>query len=165
MHYYQLHASDFILDHKSCGVFMGMGLGKTISALTAVEYLMYQDFEISKCLVIAPKNTAENVWSEQIELWDHVKHLKYSLVIGSEKHRKTALNAKSDVYVIGRDNLAWLVTHLKGHWPFDMVIADELSSFKNRDAQRFKALKMVRSKIKRFVGLTGTPAPNGLIDL
>lgn len=165
MHNYQLHAAQFILDNPYCALFMEMGLGKTISTLTAIDELMYKDFEINKVLIIAPKNAAESVWDGEINNWQHVSHLKYSLIIGDESKRKKALKQKADVYVIGRDNITWLITTLGGAWPFDMLVIDELSSFKNRDAMRFKALRLQRPKIKRVIGLTGTPAGNGMIDL
>ncbi len=165
MHNYQLHATDFILQNNYCALFIDMGLGKTISTLTAIEELMYKNFEISKVLVIAPKNAAESVWDGEINKWAHVHHLKYSLMVGDERKRKAALKEKADVYVIGRDNVEWLIAYLGGAWPFDMLVIDELSSFKNRDAKRFKALRLQRPKIKRVVGLTGTPAGNGMIDL
>lgn len=165
LHDYQERCVQHILDHEGCGLFLDMGLGKTISTLTAVEELMYDRFEIQKVLVIAPKKVAEVTWSGEIEKWEHVKHLKISLVLGSEKERKQALWQKADIYVINRENVAWLVGYYGNAFPFDMLVIDELSSFKNHQSQRFKSLKKVRPKIKRVVGLTGTPSPNGLIDL
>ena len=165
-HQYQETAIAKIEEEPYCGLFLDMGLGKTVSTLTAINDLMYSDFSISKVLVIAPKRVAENTWTTEAEKWDHLRHLRISKVLGSEKHRKEALNADADVYVINRENVVWLVSLLGGtYFPFDMVVIDELSSFKSPKAQRFKALRMVRPLMQRVVGLTGTPAPNGLIDL
>ena len=164
-HNYQQFAIQHILTHPYAGLFLDMGLGKTVSTLTAISYLMYEDFEIEKVLVIAPKKVAENTWSNEINKWDHLKHLTVSKVLGSEKARKEALKAKADIYVINRENVAWLVGLYQTAFPFDMVVLDELSSFKSPKAIRFKALRMVRPLVKRIVGLTGTPAPRGLIDL
>lgn len=165
LHDYQKRCVQHILDHEGCGLLLDMGLGKTISTLTAVEELMYDRFEIQKVLIIAPKKVAEVTWTGEIEKWEHVKHLKLSLVLGLEKERKQALWQKADIYVINRENVAWLVSYYGKSFPFDMVVIDELSSFKNQNSIRFKSLKKVRPKIKRVVGLTGTPSPNGLIDL
>lgn len=164
-HNYQDFAIQHILHHPYSGLFLDMGLGKTVSTLTAVSYLMYEDCEIDKVLVVAPKKVAENTWSNEINKWDHLKHLTVSKVLGTEKARKEALKAKADIYVINRENVAWLVGLYQTAFPFDMVVLDELSSFKSPKAIRFKALRMVRPFIKRVVGLTGTPAPRGLIDL
>lgn len=127
--------------------------------------MKYNRFEVNKVLVIAPKKVAESTWTNEAQKWDHTKHLRVSLCIGSEKKRIRALNTPADIYVINRDNVVWLVDYYRNSWPFDMVVIDELSSFKNHKAKRFKALCWVRSHIKRIVGLTGTPAPNGLLDL
>jgi SNF2 family DNA or RNA helicase len=164
-HNYQAFATQHILDNESAGLFLDMGLGKTAITLTAVNKLMFEEFEITKALVIAPKRVAEDTWIKESAKWDHTKHLKISVVLGTERQRKEALQVKADIYVINRENVAWLVAHLRGSWPFDMTIIDELSSFKNPKSQRFKAMRTVLPKIKRMVGLTGTPAPNGLIDL
>lgn len=164
-HNYQQFAVQHIIDHPYAGLFLDMGLGKTVSTLTAISYLMYEDFEIEKVLVIAPKKVAENTWSNEIQKWDHLKHLTVSKVLGTEKARKEALKAKADIYVINRENVAWIVGLYQTAFPFDMVVLDELSSFKSPKAIRFKALRMVRPLVKRVVGLTGTPAPRGLIDL
>jgi SNF2 family DNA or RNA helicase len=142
-----------------------MGLGKTVSTLTAVDILLNDAFEVSKVLVIAPKMVAENTWSREVEKWDHLQHLTISKVLGDEKQRTAALKAKADIYVINRENVPWLVGYYATAWPFDMVVIDELSSFKSSKAQRFRALRKIRPLIKRVVGLTGTPAPNGLMDL
>jgi SNF2 family DNA or RNA helicase len=165
LHTYQLHIIDHILANPSCGIFVEMGLGKTIAALTAVSRLMFDSFEIRKVLVIAPKFVAENVWSTETDKWDHTRFLSLSLVTGTEKQRIAALNSPADIYIINRENVVWLVNQYRSRFPFDMLVIDELSSFKSPKAQRFKALRHVLPHIKRIVGLTGTPAPNGLIDL
>lgn len=165
LHSYQRRGVDHILDHPGAGLFLDMGLGKTITTLTAIDRLMYDSYEIGKVLVIAPKRVAEDTWMNEVRNWEHVKHLQLSLVLGTEKQRKEALHRTADIYVINRENVAWLVSMYGSAFPFDMVVIDELSSFKNHASQRFKALRMVRTKIKRVVGLTGTPSPNGLIDL
>ncbi len=164
-HNYQDFATQHVVDNPYSGLFLDMGLGKTVSTLTAVNRLMYEDFEVDKVLVIAPKRVAEDTWTTEATKWDHLKHLRVSVVLGSEGERKAALRAKADVYVINRENVAWLVGFYQSAFPFDMVVIDELSSFKSSKSIRFKALRMVRPKMKRVVGLTGTPAPNGLIDL
>jgi SNF2 family DNA or RNA helicase len=162
---YQRFAVEHILKNPAAGLFLEMGLGKTAVALTAVNRLMYEDFEIGKVLVVAPRRVAESVWPEEVEAWDHLRHLRLSLVAGTEKKRLQALQAKADIYVISRDNIAWLVARCGGAFPYDMLIIDELSSFKSHTAIRFRALRAVRPKIRRVVGLTGTPSPNGLADL
>jgi SNF2 family DNA or RNA helicase len=142
-----------------------MGLGKTVITLTAINDLRYNRWAIARVLVVAPKKVAEATWSKEAGKWDHLKHLKIVTVLGSEPRRIRMLNTPADIYVINRENVVWLVEYYKNAWPFDMVILDESSSFKNHQAKRFKALKLVRSRIRRIVLLTGTPAPNGLIDL
>lgn len=164
LHEYQKHAVKHILDHPEAGLFLGLGLGKTVSTLTAIANLL-DSFEVSKVLIIAPKRVAEHTWAEEIAKWEHTKHLTLTKILGTAKNRKEALKTKADLYVINRENVPWLVTHLGGAWPFDTVVIDELSSFKSAKSQRFKALRAVRPKIARIVGLTGTPAPNGLLDL
>lgn len=142
-----------------------MGLGKTVITLTAVNDLKYNRFAINKVLVIAPKKVAESTWGKEAAKWDHLQLLRISIVLGSQTKRIKALNTPADIYVINRENVQWLVDYYRNDWPFDMVIVDEFSSFKNHQAKRFKALSFVRPHIKRIVGLTGTPAPNGLLDL
>lgn len=164
LHPYQRYAVDFIERHRFCGLFLDMGLGKTVSTLTAVKRMIYS-FEVSKVLVIAPKRVAETTWTTEANKWEHLRCLKLSKVIGSEKERAEALGADADVYVINRENVCWLVRYLNGRMPFDMLVIDELSSFKSHTAQRFKALKSVRYQFSRIIGLTGTPAPNGYMDL
>ena len=142
-----------------------MGLGKTVISLTAVEQLLYSRFESSKVLVIAPLRVCQSVWPREIELWDHLRHIPYSLVLGTERERKRALKEKADLYIINRENVVWLVKTYGKHWDFDTVIIDELSGFKSHRSQRFKALRKIRPKVQRMIGLTGTPTPNGLTDL
>ncbi len=162
---YQEYALKFILNSKAAGIFLDCGLGKTVITLTAIAELMHNRFEISKALVIAPLRVSENVWDVEAKKWGHLKHLRVAKVLGSEKKRIQALNTNADIYVINRENTKWLVDYYKKDWPFDMLVLDELSSFKSHRAKRFKALRKVRPLCKRVVGLTGTPAPNGLIDL
>lgn len=162
-HDYQVYSTDFILKHKAAGLFLEPGLGKTVITLTAIWSLLYDYFEATKVLVIAPLRVAGDTWSRECEKWLHLKKLTVSKVLGSEKERKTALYKKADIYVINRENVAWLVKTKE--WDFDTVVIDELSSFKSPSAKRFRALKKVRHKIKRIIGLTGTPAPNGLLDI
>lgn len=162
-HEYQAFSTDFILEHTSAGLFLEPGLGKTIITLTAIWLLIYDYFDATKVLVIAPLRVARDTWSRECEKWAHLNGLTISKVLGSEKERKMALFKKADIYVINRENVEWLIKTKE--WDFDMVIIDELSSFKSPSAKRFRALKKVRHKIKRIVGLTGTPAPNGLLDI
>lgn len=167
-HEYQKRCIRFILDHPAAGLFLDMGLGKTVITLTAVQQLMYDNFEVSRTLVIAPLRVAEDTWSREASKWDHLHDLRIAKILGDQKTRILALSEDADVYVINRENTAWLVKYLKDHrkaWPFDMVVVDELSSFKSWQSQRFKALKKVRPHISRIVGLTGTPAANSLMDL
>lgn len=162
---YQKYALDFILNQKAAGIFLDCGLGKTVITLTAIVELMHNRFEVVRPLVIAPLRVAESIWDAEAKKWDHLKHLRIAKVLGSKEERIQALNTAADIYVINRENTKWLVDYYKNNWPFDMVVLDELSSFKSHRAQRFKALRKVRPLCKRVVGLTGTPAPNGLIDL
>ena len=165
LHGYQRAAVEHIIAHPYSGLFLDCGLGKTVSALTAVNRLMNEYLEVAKVLVIAPKRVAEDTWTTECAKWEHLRHLRVSKVLGTEKQRKAALREDADLYVINRENVVWLVAQYQGAWPFDMVIIDELSSFKSAKAARFKALRQVRPMTERVVGLTGTPAPNGLIDL
>lgn len=165
LHEYQKHAVRHIIEHPYCGLLMEMGLGKSVSTLTAIRQLMDDYLEVSKVLVIAPKRVAETTWSDEIEKWGHLGGIRISKILGTAKQRASALKADADIYLINRENVVWLVAKLQGYWPFDMLVIDELSSFKSAKSARFKALRLVRPKISRVVGLTGTPAPNGLIDL
>lgn len=165
LHKYQKVCVEHIISHPFCGVFLDMGLGKTISTLTAIEELKYDYCEIDTVLVIAPKRVAETVWEEEAKKWDHTKHLTFSKIIGTEQQRLAALKVKADVHIISRDNIAWLCSLYAAKLPYDMLVIDELSSFKAHQTQRFKSLRLARPWFKRVVGLTGTPAPNGLINL
>lgn len=164
-HDYQSYCIQRIINDNAVGLFLDMGLGKTVITLTAINDLKYNRFKIQKCLVIAPKKVAEATWSKEAEKWDHLKHLRISKILGTESKRIRAVNTPADVYVINRENVPWLVDHYRNDWKFDMVVVDELSSFKSNKAKRFKCLTWVRPHIKKFVGLTGTPAPNGMMDL
>lgn len=164
-HEYQRFAIEKIIELPETGLLMDMGLGKTVITLTAINCLMYDMFEVSKVLVIAPKRVAEDTWTTEAGKWDHLQHLRISRVLGNQRERLAALATDADVYVINRENVVWLVEQCRKTWPFDMIVVDELSSFKSNQAKRFKALKQVRPLASRFVGLTGTPAPNGLLDL
>ena len=162
-HNYQQFATDFILNQSICCLMLDMGLGKTVITLTALWQLALDSFDVSRVLVIAPKRVAEDTWPKELTKWEHLTGLTSSLVLGSAAERKAALQRKAFLYIINRENVAWLV---KNHyWDFDMVVIDELSSFKSNKAERFKALKKVRPMVTRIVGLTGTPAPNTLLDL
>lgn len=164
-HDYQKYCIDRIISDSSLGLFLDMGLGKTVITLTAVNELIYNRFEVGKVLVIAPKKVAETTWTNEAQKWEHLHNLRISRVIGTLAQRVRALNTPADVYVINRENVPWLVEYDRNSWRFDMVVIDELSSFKSSKAQRFRSLCYVRQHIKRLVGLTGTPASNGLIDL
>lgn len=164
-HEYQEIAKNFILDKPFTGLFLDMGLGKTITSLTAIEELKNNYFDVNKVLVIAPKRVAEDTWTTEHKKWDHVENLKVVKIMGSPAERAKALTQSGDVYIITRDNVAWLVDTVGKKWDFDTVIIDEISSFKSHTSKRFKKLKTVRPLIKRLVGLTGTPAPNGYMDL
>lgn len=160
---YQRYAEDFILEHEEAGLFLDMGLGKTAATLSAIKKL---DWDIERVLVIAPKEPAVHTWPEELQKWDQFKDLSWALAVGTEKERVAALHKKAFITIINRENVAWLVKrYLKLRWPWDCVVIDELSSFKNQAAQRFKALRKVRPQVKRIIGLTGTPASNGYMDL
>ena len=164
-HGYQAYCTERIISDSSLGLFLDMGLGKTVITLTAVNELIYNRFEVGKVLVIAPKKVAESTWSTEAKKWGHLKHLRVSKILGTVSQRIRGLNTPADIYVINRENVPWLVDYDSNAWRFDMVVVDELSSFKSNKAQRFKSLCYVRQHISRFVGLTGTPASNGLTDL
>jgi SNF2 family DNA or RNA helicase len=164
-HEYQSYAKDWIISKPSSGLFLDLGMGKTVSTLTALQELLHDYFEIGKVLVIAPLRVARDTWSSEKDKWDHLNYLKISKILGKTKFREQALKENADIYVINRENVKWLVDYLGNKWCFDMVVIDELSSFKSPRSKRFEALQRVRPYIKRIVGLTGTPAPNGLIDL
>lgn len=162
-HNYQQFATDFILNQSICCLMLDMGLGKTVITLTALWQLALDSFDVSKVLVIAPKRVAEDTWPKELAKWEHLTGLTFSLVLGSAAEREAALQRKAFLYIINRENVAWLVKNY--YWDFDMVVIDELSSFKSNKAERFKAMKKVRPMVTRIVGLTGTPAPNTLLDL
>lgn len=167
-HSYQAYAIEFIKTHLIALLFLDMGLGKTSICLMAIKELMYREFSITKVLVVAPLRVARDTWPAEVRKWEEVSGLRVSVLIGTSKEREAAIQKNADIYTINRENLKWLVDYLESHrkkWPFDMVILDELSSFKNPKSLRFKALRRVRPYIKRIVGLTGTPASNGLMDL
>ena len=164
-HDYQVYASEYIKEHDAAAVFLECGLGKTSITLTAIHDLMFDRFEIRKVLVIAPIRVAKMNWPDEIEKWDHISDLRYSVAVGTETERMAALEARADIYLINRENVQWLVEKSGLPFDYDMVVVDELSSFKNWQAKRFKALMKVRPKVKRIVGLTGTPSSNGLMDL
>lgn len=164
-HNYQAYCIKRIIAQPKIALWLDMGLGKTVITLTAINDLKFNRFQVSKILIIAPKRVAETTWNRECEKWDHLSHLRISSVLGSQKKRITAVNTPADIYIINRENVAWLVDYYRNDWPFDMVVIDESSSFKSHQSKRFKSLKMIRTKIKRLVELTGTPAPNNLIDL
>lgn len=164
-HVYQDYARLRILDTKYVALLLEMGLGKTVTTLTAIDQLLNDYFEASRVLVIAPLRVAEDTWAREIEKWDHLQHLRISKVLGSVAARRKALKADADIYVINRENVEWIVNEYGSKWPFDTVVIDELSSFKNSNSKRFRALRRVRPMMKRVIGLTGTPAPNSLMDL
>lgn len=162
---YQQYCIDSIVYNKAVGLFLDMGLGKTVITLTAIKELRYNRWEIVKPLIIAPKKVAEATWSTEAQKWDHLKMMRITPVLGSIQQRIRALATPADAYVVNRENVQWLVNYFENSWPFDMVILDESSSFKNSQSKRFKALKLVRNRMKKIVELTGTPTSNGLEDL
>ncbi|MCH3955335.1 MAG: DEAD/DEAH box helicase [Eubacterium sp.] len=164
-HSYQDYSTKFIIDHPVSAILLSCGLGKTVITLTAVKELMFDRFEVRKPLVIAPVRVAANSWPDEIGKWDHLKDLTYSVAVGTEVERRRALLAKADLYIINRENVTWLVEKSGLPFDYDMVIIDELSSFKSHQSKRFRSLLKVRPKVKRMVGLTGTPASNSLMDL
>ncbi len=164
-HEYQVYATEYILNHPIAAVLLDMGLGKSVITLTAIFDLTLDSFLVRKVLVIAPLRVARDTWPAEIEKWDHLKGLKYTVAVGSEVQRKTALMKRAQVYIINRENVEWLISRSGIPFDFDMVVIDELSSFKSHQAKRFKSLMKVRPKVNRIVGLTGTPSSNGLMDL
>ncbi len=164
-HGYQDYCFNKIIELKKLGLFVDMGLGKTIITLSAIKELKYNRFQVKKVLIIAPKKVAEGTWTKEKEKWDHTKMLRVSPVLGSLSKRIRALNTPADIYIINRENVVWLVDYYRNAWPFDMVVVDESSSFKSHTAKRFKALASMSGHIDRLVELTGTPSPNGLNDL
>lgn len=164
-HAYQKFAIDRIVSDPCVGLFQDMGLGKTVETLTAINELKYYRWEVNRVLVVAPKKVAEGTWQAEAASWDHLKHLQIISVLGPQTKRVRALNKSGDIWVINRENIPWLVDYYRNSWPFDMVVLDESSSFKNSASKRFKAMKLARRYISRLVLLTGTPSPNGLEDL
>ena len=164
-HDYQQYAIDFIINNPIAAIFLDMGMGKTSLTLMAISKLIFERFEVSKVLIVAPLRVAKYTWSAEIEKWDELRNLRYSIVVGNPKTRMKALDVDADIYIINRENLHWLIEKSGVPFDFDMVVIDELSSFKNWQAQRFKAFMKVRPKVTRVVGLTGTPSSNGLMDL
>lgn len=164
-HDYQAYAIDYIETHPVAAVLLDMGLGKTVISLTAIADLLFDSFEAHRVLVVAPLRVARDTWPAEIEKWEHLQHLTYSVVVGTPKERRAALMANSDITIINRENLQWLIEDSGFPFTYDMVCIDELSSFKNHKSKRFQALMKVRPKVKRIIGLTGTPSSNGLMDL
>ena len=166
LHPYQKFCVDFLEEKPQCALFLDCGLGKTIITLTAISHLLYDSYEVSRVLIIAPLRVARDTWIGELSKWEHLKGLRMERILGTPKERVAALSCKAELYVINRENVEWLVKHYAGRrLPFDMLVIDELSSFKNSRAKRFLALKKVLGQFSRVVGLTGTPAPNGLEDL
>lgn len=164
-HNYQTYATEFIESHPISAIFLSMGLGKTIITLSAIFDLMFDYFDVGKVLVIAPLRVCTNVWRQEAEKWAHLQGLRISVAVGTEHERFAALRAKADVYILNRENIQWLIEESRLPFDYDMVVIDELSSFKNHQTKRFRSLMKVRPKVKRMVGLTGTPTSNGLMDL
>ena len=164
-HEYQQYATDFIIKNPTAAVFLEMGLGKSVIALTAILELCLERFEISRVLVIAPLRVARDTWPAEIQKWDHLKDLTYSVAVGTANERRAALRQKTFVHIINRENVQWLIEDSGIPWQYDMVVIDELSSFKNHQSKRFKSLMKARPGVRRMVGLTGTPSSNGLMDL
>lgn len=164
-HNYQSYATEFIESHNESAILLSMGLGKTIITLTAINDLLFDSFDVRKVLIIAPLRVAKTTWKDEIQKWEHLSLLQYSIVVGTEQERLAALKTKADIYIINRENVQWLVEESGCDFTFDMIVIDELSSFKNGKSKRFQSLMKVRPLAKRIVGLTGTPASNGLMDL
>lgn len=161
---FQSAGIEWVVHRNACALLWGMGTGKTVTTLTALDCILNDYLEDGPVLVIAPKRVAENTWAREAQKWDHLQHLRVSKVMGTQKQRAAALNAEADVYVINRENVVWLTEYFDGKWPFPIVVIDELSSFKSQQAKRWKALRRVRGRIRRVIGLTGTPRPNALED-
>lgn len=162
---HQVAGIDWIISHPACALFWGMGTGKTVTTLTAIDQLLHDCLEDGPVLVIAPKRVAEYTWGRECSKWEHLRHLRVSRIMGTVKQRQDALTVPADLYVINRENVVWLIDQVGNQWPFRIVVIDELSSFKSAQAKRWKSLRRVRGRIQRIIGLTGTPRPNGLDDL
>ncbi|HGA0584793.1 TPA: SNF2-related protein [Streptococcus agalactiae] len=165
LHDYQEVTKDFIIRTPYAAVILDMGMGKTATTLSAINELMFDRYEVSKVLVIAPLRVANTVWSDEIEQWEELRHLRYAKIVGTPKQRRAALEQDADIYIVNRENLPWLVEQCSPYFKWDMVVIDELSSFKSWQSKRFKAFMVMRPYMKRVVGLTGTPSSNGLMDL
>ena len=163
-YYYQKYAEAFLLASTEAGLLLDMGMGKTAITLTAAERLLYDYFSVGKILIIAPKRAAEETWPAEIEKWEHLKDLTYSLVLGSSRDRARALEAEADIFIINRENVVWLVDFYKSKWPFDMVVIDELSSFKSSKSKRFRALKKVRPYIRRIASASAFQDPHRALN-
>lgn len=164
-HDYQHQTSQFICENPRAAIFLGMGMGKTISTLTALQDLMVDYCAVGRALIIAPLRVARDTWPAELHKWDHLKELTYSTILGTPKQRDAAVAADADIYIINRENIPWLVKNHGRNWKWDTVVIDELSSFKNHRSKRFLALRSMLPKIDRMIGLTGTPSPNSLLDL
>lgn len=164
-HDYQTYATEFIEEHPVAAVLLDMGLGKSVITLTAINDLCLDTFEVQKILVIAPLRVARDTWKAELEKWEHLRCIKYSVAVGTEAERKAALQKPANLYIINRENVGWLIEQSGLPFDYDMVVIDELSSFKSHQAKRFRSLMKVRPTVKRMVGLTGTPSSNGLMDL
>ena len=164
-HDYQRYATEFILNNPIAAVLLEMGLGKSVITLTAIQELCLDRFEVNRVLVVAPLRVARDTWPAEIQKWDHLKGLTYSVAVGTAQERKAALRQNTHIHIINRENIQWLIEESGIRWNYDMVVIDELSSFKSHQAKRFRSLMKVRPFVKRFVGLTGTPSSNGLMDL
>ena len=164
-HDYQKYAIEYIKNNPIAAVLLDMGLGKTVITLTAINDLLNDSFEVSKILIIAPLRVAKTTWGDELQKWEHLHSLRYSVAVGTEKERLDALHTPADIYIINRENVQWLIEKSGVPFDFDMVVIDELSSFKNHQSKRFRSLMNVRPKVRRVVGLTGTPTTNGLMDL
>lgn len=165
LHDYQEVTKDFIIRTPYAAVILDMGMGKTATTLSAINELMFDRYEVSKVLVIAPLRVANTVWSDEIEQWEELRHLRYAKIVGTPKQRRAALEQDADIYIVNREILPWLVQQCSPYFKWDMVVIDELSSFKSWQSKRFKAFMAMRPYMKRVVGLTGTPSSNGLMDL
>lgn len=164
-HKYQEYAKDFIIDHPEAAVFLDCGMGKSVLTLSAIDELMYERFEIKKVLVISPLRVAKNTWPEEIQKWNHTRYLTYSVITGGPEKRREAMMSDADIHIVNRENVTWMIEKSGIPFEYDMIVVDELSSFKNSDTKRFRSLMKVRPKVKRIVGLTGTPSSNSLMDL
>lgn len=164
-HPYQERGINWILNHQSCGLFLPMGAGKTITTLMALDHLQHNTFEVNRVLIIGPKRVIETTWPDEIQKWSQTNDFRFSIISGTAEKRRQAVQADADVYLIGKENVVWLVDLVGRKWKWDMLVIDELSTFKNPQSKRFKALRTVMPLVKRFVGLTGTPTPKGIPDL